>query len=52
MYYLSSYVTGSNDVFLNEVGGTKAVSGGGASGHSFETPPRSPTGQCPSRGLD
>jgi hypothetical protein len=31
MTYLRSYITGSNDAILNEVGRTTAVSGGGAS---------------------
>jgi hypothetical protein len=57
--YLRSYVTGSNDAILNEVGRTTAVSlegayhgPGGASGHGFGTPPRGPAGQRRSRGLD
>jgi hypothetical protein len=59
MTYLRSYVTGSNDAILSEVGRTTAVSlveahhgPGGESGHSFGTPPRRPAGECQSRGLD
>jgi hypothetical protein len=57
--YLRSYVTGSNDAILSEVGRTTVVSlvgahrvPGGASGHSFGTPPTGPAGQRQSRGLD
>jgi hypothetical protein len=49
--YLRSYVTGSNDAIIGEVGRTMAVSlvgvhhgPEGVSGHSFGTPPR-PAGQ-------
>jgi hypothetical protein len=51
--YLRSYVTGSNDAILNEVGRTTAVSLvgvhhglGGASGDSFGISLRGPAGQC------
>jgi hypothetical protein len=57
--YLRSYVTGSDDAILSEVGWTTAVSlvgahhgPGGASGHGFGTPRRGPAGQRQSRGLD
>jgi hypothetical protein len=57
--YLRSYVTGGNDAILNEVGQTTPVSlvwvhhgPGGASGHSFGTPPCGPAGQWQSQGLD
>jgi hypothetical protein len=57
--YLRSYITGSNDANLNEVGLIMAVSlvgayhgSGGASGHSFGTPPCGPIGQWQSRVLD
>jgi hypothetical protein len=56
---LRSYVIGSNDAILNEDGWTTAVSlvgahhgPGGASGHSFGTPPRGTAGQRQSWGLD
>jgi hypothetical protein len=59
MAYLRSYVTGSNDAILNEVGRTAAVSlvgarhgPGGASRRSFGTHPRGPAGQRQSRCLD
>jgi hypothetical protein len=59
MAYLRTYVTGSNDSILNEVGRTTAASlvgaiqrPGVASGHSFGTPLRGPAGQRQSRGLD
>jgi hypothetical protein len=59
MTFLSTYVTDSNDAILNEVGRTTAVPllgphqrPEGASGHSFQTPPRSPAGQRQSWGLD
>jgi hypothetical protein len=32
MTYLRSYIMGSNDIILNEVGRTMAVSGGGCIG--------------------
>jgi hypothetical protein len=55
--YLRSYVTGSNDAILGEVGRTTAVAlvgvhhgPEGVSGHSFGTAPRGPTGQRQSRG--
>jgi hypothetical protein len=57
--YLRSYVTGSNDTILNEVGRSMAVSlveahhgSGGASEHSFQRTPRGPAGQRQSRRLD
>jgi hypothetical protein len=56
--YLRSYVTGSNDAILGDVGQTTAVSLVGAhhgpedvSGHSFGTLPRGPAGQQQSWGL-
>jgi hypothetical protein len=59
MTFLRTYVTGSNDTILNEVGRTTAVSlvgshqrPGVASGHSFGTPPRGPARQRRSWGLD
>jgi hypothetical protein len=59
MTYSRSYFTGSNDAILNDVGLTMAVSLvgthhglGGASKHSFATPPHGPTGQLESWGLD
>jgi hypothetical protein len=57
--YLRSYVRGSNDAILSEVGQTTAVflvgahhGPGGASEHSFGKPPCGPAGQRQSRGLD
>jgi hypothetical protein len=59
MAFLRTYVTGSNDAILNEVGRTMAVSlvgahqrPGVALGHSFGTPPRGPVGQRRSWGRD
>jgi hypothetical protein len=55
---LRSYISGSNDTILNEVGRTTAVSlvgvhhgPEGTSGHTFGTPPRGLTEQCQSQGL-
>jgi hypothetical protein len=57
--YLRSYVIGSNDAILNEVGRTMAVSlagahhgPGGVLGHRFGTPTRGPAGQSQYWGLD
>jgi hypothetical protein len=59
MTFIRTYVTGSNDAILNEVGRTMAVSLVGAhqrpgveSEHSFGTFPRGPAGQRQSWGLD
>jgi hypothetical protein len=59
MTYLRSYVTGSNDAILNEVGRTTAVFLVGAhhvlegvSGHSFGTPPCCPAEKRQSWGLN
>lgn len=56
---LRAYITGSNATILSEVGQTTAMSlmgahhgPGGASGHSFGTPPRGPAWQIQCQGLD